>query len=77
MQAGLQHIVWPDGAGRIAVELWSVAGMGHCYPVAEAFSPDSHVPPTPVWTALEVLRFWGIAEPDSHRNLNWNLIPSV
>ncbi len=56
---GVTRRSWSKGP-RPAVELWTVEGMGHCYPADRRFTPHSDVPPAPVWAALEILRFWGI-----------------
>jgi len=76
-QSGVKHTAWRNAAGVVAVEQWEIEGMGHCYPVATALSPQSVVPPHPIWAARAIVCFWGIDSPAVHGKLTKANIPAV
>jgi poly(hydroxyalkanoate) depolymerase family esterase len=55
----LRRRVWRAGP-RAAVEQWSVAGLGHAFPVAEGLPTDPFVLPAGIAAAEAIARFWGL-----------------
>jgi len=68
---GIERRVWLDGQGAAAIELVSIAGLGHGTPVA-ASGPDACGRPGPfileagVASSREIARFWGLAPGPAH-----------
>jgi poly(hydroxyalkanoate) depolymerase family esterase len=56
---GLRRRVWRDAAGSAAIEHWSLARMGHGYPVRDG-REQNWVLPVGVQATEEIARFWGI-----------------
>jgi poly(hydroxyalkanoate) depolymerase family esterase len=59
-QSGLHRTSWSATGGAVAVERVLVDGLGHAFPADRTFTPLSVVPPSPVWAAGEIVRFWGL-----------------
>jgi poly(hydroxyalkanoate) depolymerase family esterase len=52
----IRHRIWGD-----AVEQWSIAGLGHAFPIARPSMADPYVLPAGIDAAAAIARFWGIA----------------
>ncbi len=56
---GLRRRVWRDAGGTAAIEHWSLARMGHGYPVRDG-REQNWVLPVGVQASEEIARFWGL-----------------
>ncbi len=56
---GLRRRVWRDAGGGAAIEHWSLARMGHGYPVRGG-REQNWVLPVGVQASEEIARFWGL-----------------
>ncbi len=56
---GLRRRVWRDADGAAAIEHWSLARMGHGYPVRGG-REQNWVLPVGVQASEEIARFWGL-----------------
>lgn len=60
--AGARHEVWTNGAGAPALELWTVPGLGHGYPIGTGAEgrASAHTIPSGVPATTWIARFWGL-----------------
>ncbi len=56
---GLRRRVWRDATDEVAIEHWSLARMGHGWPVREGVERN-WVLPVGIQASEEIARFWGL-----------------